>query len=129
MACRALGPSAYEGTRSSRTSRGWGRRAGSVVERFRSEVGGPMDESSLESGRSLNERIVASVEQGIVVLDRQGRVLVANPAARSLLGLGEDVEGRTVGELLGDVPEIARLGIAAGSSRGSDWREVEAVIG
>jgi two-component system, NtrC family, sensor histidine kinase AtoS len=126
----ALGPSAYEEIRSSRAPGGWGRGAGGVVEGFGSEVGGPMDQSSLESGRSLNERVVASVEQGIVVLDGQGRVLVANPAARSLLGLGEHVEGRTVVDLLGEVPEIVRLGTAAaGSPAASHWQEVDAVIG
>jgi signal transduction histidine kinase len=89
-----------------------------------------MNQWSVEPGRSLNERAVASVEQGIVVLDCQGRVLLANPAARSLLGLGEDVEGRTVVDLLGEVPEIVRLGTAgAGGPDRGQRQEVQAVIG
>jgi PAS domain S-box-containing protein len=89
-----------------------------------------MDQWSVELGRSLSDRVVASVEQGIVVLDCQGRVLLANPAACSLLGLGEHLEGRTVADLLGEVPEIVRLGTAgAGSVERSEWQEVDALIG
>ncbi len=89
-----------------------------------------MDQWSVEFGWSLKERVVASVEQGIVALDCQGRVLLANPAARSLLGLGEEVEGRSVVDLLGEVPEIVRLGTAgAGSAGPSEWQEVDALIG
>jgi two-component system sensor histidine kinase AtoS len=88
-----------------------------------------MDQWSLEPGRSLSERVVASVAQGILALDCQGRVLLANAAARSLLGLGEDAEGRPVVELLGEVPEIVRLATAgAGSPGRSEWQEVRAVI-
>jgi signal transduction histidine kinase len=89
-----------------------------------------MGQWSVEPGRSLNEQAAASAEQGIVVLDCQGRVLLANPPARSLLGLGEDVEGRTIVDLLGEVPESVRLGTTGAGCPGQGERwEVETVIG
>jgi signal transduction histidine kinase len=84
-----------------------------------------MDQGSGESRRSLSERVAASMAPGIVVLDGQGRVLLANPAARSLLGFGADVEGRPVADLPGEVPDV----IGRAATGRSEWQEIEAVIG
>src|SRR6266545_7559032 len=93
--------------------RSGGRSHGEVIE--------PMGERSIEFGWSLSGRVLAGLEQGIVVLDGRGRVLLANPAARTLLGVGDDVEGRNAAEVFSEVPDLM-LGAATG------WEEVSVLI-
>ncbi|MFD0688350.1 sensor histidine kinase [Actinomadura fibrosa] len=45
------------------------------------------------------EAILHSVREGLLLLDRDGRVVLCNDAARDLLGLGADPRGRPAGQL------------------------------
>ena len=46
------------------------------------------------------EALVEEMQDGVVVLDEEGRVLDLNPAARTLLGIADDPLGRPVAEAL-----------------------------
>ncbi|GAB7110227.1 SpoIIE family protein phosphatase/ATP-binding protein [Streptomyces phaeofaciens JCM 4814] len=46
-----------------------------------------------------HDAVLHSVREGVLVIDAQGRLLLANDEARRLLRLGADAEGRTVGSL------------------------------
>src|SRR5262249_59312679 len=76
----------------------------------------PMGQRSIELGRSLSERIVGSVDQALVVLDCQGRILLINPAARALLGVGE--ADQDAGNLPGEVSDLVRLAAKGGDTAG-----------
>ncbi|MGH3684201.1 MAG: sensor histidine kinase [Pseudonocardiaceae bacterium] len=52
-----------------------------------------------------HEAILHSVREGLVVLDREGRVVLCNDAARDLLGLRADPQGRAA-DALGLTPEL-----------------------
>jgi signal transduction histidine kinase len=65
------------------------------------------------AGRFQKERdelslLVASVSEGILLLDRDDRILHANPAARGLLGLPSDAHGRPLPSLVRHV-ELRRI--------------------
>lgn len=66
--------------------------------------------------RSFLETLFNTIEDGILVTDEQGRILYFNQAARRMLGLGEDVEGRHVSECVPEVDweQLARLDTAGG---------------
>lgn len=82
------------------------------------------------ASRSLSQRVVASLAQGVVVLDPRGRVLHANPAARALLGLSDGVEGQVLSSMLTEAPELARAAAAAlAVPAGGAWEELHVRIG
>jgi len=62
------------------------------------------------AGLALLRRIGAELhpDQGVVVADGNGRVLLATPAARQLLALPNDCEGRAIGALGAD-PRLVRI--------------------
>jgi two-component system CitB family sensor kinase len=49
-----------------------------------------------------NEAVLHAIREGVLVTDREGRLLLANDEARRLLGLPEDAEGRLVGHSVPD---------------------------
>src|SRR5205807_5680326 len=54
--------------------------------------------------RQVDERqkldlVLSDVSDGILIVDAEGHVRDASPSARRLLGLGQDVVGRGLGEL------------------------------
>lgn len=58
----------------------------------------------LESRRAYIENVLANVDAGVLSVDALARVETINPAAVSLLGVGdEEVLGRDIEELLGDL--------------------------
>ncbi len=58
---------------------------------------------------SLTERIVAGLPHGVLAVDARGRVVLANPAARRLLGLAGEADGRDAAELLAGVPALREV--------------------
>ena len=48
----------------------------------------------LRSERDLVGRILAGMQEGVLLLDEDGRVALVNPALREMLLLGADVVGR-----------------------------------
>lgn len=71
----------------------------------------------LANERKFLETLFNAIEDGIVVLDLEGRVLYANLAVTRLLGLPQDeAEGRTIDQLLPDVgwEKLRQLGTGDG---------------
>ncbi|MEH0548875.1 SpoIIE family protein phosphatase [Streptomyces sp. B21-105] len=58
-----------------------------------------------------HDAVLHAVREGVLIIDRQGRLLLANDEARRLLDLGADVEGRPV-DSLGLEPRAERLLLA-----------------
>jgi two-component system, OmpR family, phosphate regulon sensor histidine kinase PhoR len=56
--------------------------------------------AQLEQERDAFALLVGSVSEGILQIDPDGRIVHANPAARGMLGLPDDVRGRPVGALI-----------------------------
>ncbi|MDP9002046.1 MAG: ATP-binding protein, partial [Myxococcota bacterium] len=48
----------------------------------------------LQAERDLHRRILEAMQEGVVVVDRHGRILLVNPALRSMLLLGTDAVGK-----------------------------------
>jgi two-component system, OmpR family, phosphate regulon sensor histidine kinase PhoR len=74
-----------------------------------------LDELTEERDRA--GQILDALEDGVLLLDGAGRLLVANPTARGWFGLPDDVRsGQPARRVLG-VPEIGELAAAAASRR------------
>jgi two-component system, NtrC family, sensor histidine kinase HydH len=79
----------------------------------------------------LNERIVADLPLGILLLTPEGRVATANPAAQSLLSLAAGYENRDAASVLAGTPALAGVAARAldpGTARGTA-RVQESVAG
>ncbi len=69
------------------------------------------------SERLLLRTVIASVKDAILVTDASDRLVLVNPAARTTLGLADDVDGAPIREVL-DEPEL--LALYASSAEGRD---------
>ena len=58
------------------------------------------------ASEQLSGQIVESLTAGLLVVDRDGRVEILNPAGRRLLGIGGDARGRDYRELLAAAPPL-----------------------
>jgi signal transduction histidine kinase len=67
---------------------------------------------------------VAGLPQGVLVVDRAGRVVATNPAVRELLSLDETVEGRDLATALAALPPLAAVAARALAEPGRRAREV-----
>jgi two-component system phosphate regulon sensor histidine kinase PhoR len=54
----------------------------------------------LRSERDLQGRILEGMQEGVLVLDKNGRVVMMNPSLRSMLLLGTDAKGRLLIEVV-----------------------------
>lgn len=70
----------------------------------------------LREERDLQTRILQGMQEGVLVLDAEDRILLANAALRSMLLVGGDVQGRHVLEVL-RVSQLADL-LAVAHTRG-----------
>ena len=61
------------------------------------------------TSEQLNGQIVESLAAGLLVVDRDGRVEILNPAGHRMLGAPGDVVGRDYRAFLADVPELQAL--------------------
>src|SRR5208282_129207 len=66
--------------------------------------------------RSFLETLFNTIEDGVLVVDEQGRVIYFNQAVSRLIGLQPDVEGQPISELLPEVDweKISRADVAGG---------------
>src|ERR1700722_11015945 len=73
----------------------------------------------LASERSFLETLFDIIEDGVLVIDPDSRVLYCNQAATQLLGIKGDAEGRSVTDFLpaAEWEKLARLDSAGGGSR------------
>ena len=74
--------------------------------------------TALRTERDLLEVILESMQEGVLVLDQDNRMLLVNPALRATFSLGPDAEGRAALELirnaeLQSILERARKGAGA----------------
>jgi len=65
-----------------------------------------------EAERVKMETVLAQTESGVIVLDRENRVVLINRAARQVYGVDGDVAGRSLAEVVDDprLLALARLG-------------------
>jgi len=70
---------------------------------------------SLADLRALHERIVESIRSGLITTDLSGSIYTSNAAAAEITGLTpEDLKGRSIFSLFGDISEAIRLSLEAG---------------
>jgi two-component system phosphate regulon sensor histidine kinase PhoR len=74
--------------------------------------------TALRTERDLLEVILQSMQEGVLVLDQESRMILVNPALRATFSLGPDAEGRAALELirnaeLQSILERARRGAGA----------------
>jgi signal transduction histidine kinase len=62
-----------------------------------------------EASERLSEQIVASLTSGLLVVDRDNRVRIVNPAAQRILSLPEIVPGADYREALRQAPSLASI--------------------
>ena len=70
------------------------------------------------------EAVLSSMVEGVIVIDRDGKVLLANPRARELLSAWGELVGRPVPEVIRS-PEVDQALRDAASSEGIVVREME----
>jgi len=72
--------------------------------------------TALRGERDLLGLILQSMQEGVLVLDQQGRILLVNPALRTTLGIPGEPEGRAALELIrnAELPTILERAQAAG---------------
>lgn len=69
---------------------------------------------SLENLRALHERIVESIRSGLITTDLDGRIFTFNAAAAEITGFtADEVRGRSIKELIGNMDEALKLTSAA----------------
>jgi two-component system phosphate regulon sensor histidine kinase PhoR len=83
--------------------------------------------STLQELRTERDRlsgILAGMQEGVLLLDRQGRVALVNPALRAMLLLGADAVGKTPLEVIRHA-ELKELFNDVETSEQADTREIE----
>jgi two-component system, OmpR family, phosphate regulon sensor histidine kinase PhoR len=80
--------------------------------------------STLRTERDLLGVILESMQEGVLVLDENSRMLLVNPALRATLALGPDAEGRAALELIRNA-DLQSILERAQAGRGSVSGEIE----
>lgn len=82
--------------------------------------------TALESERKRLETLVENLPEGVLLLDGERRILLANPVAESYLEAlsGKDASSACVGEVLGDLGGWSAEELSRASPEGL-WREIE----
>jgi signal transduction histidine kinase len=75
----------------------------------------------------IERTLVASLQSGLLLLDREGSVLATNTVGTELLGIGAFAPGTPVAELLRDQPEMSDL-LSAAVLRGGGLQRQECAI-
>jgi|GEM_PF-12674 len=96
-------------------------RLGAAVNRMMRAMGRQIH--ALSSEKRLRDTIFAGMQEGVLVLDNERRILLANDALRWILGLGaQDPAGRRLIEIVRDRAVLA--GFDAALLRGEPFREI-----
>jgi two-component system, OmpR family, phosphate regulon sensor histidine kinase PhoR len=80
--------------------------------------------AALRGERDLLGLILQSMQEGVLVLDQESRMLLVNPALRSTLGIPVDTEGRAALELIRNA-ELQSILERAQAARGPITGEIE----
>ncbi len=62
-----------------------------------------------DSAERFSERIVASVPSALIAFDGAGNSMVINAPGRALLGIDDGALGQPIGEILHNIPQLARM--------------------
>ncbi len=82
--------------------------------------------STMRAERDLLGRILESMQEGVLVMDAERRILLVNPSLREMLALSSETVGRIAIEVIRNA-ELQRLLETALSSEGSHSGEIEIV--
>jgi two-component system, OmpR family, phosphate regulon sensor histidine kinase PhoR len=82
--------------------------------------------STMRAERDLLGRILESMQEGVLVMDAQRRILLVNPSLREMLALSSEAVGRIAIEVIRNA-ELQRLLETALTSEGSHSGEIEIV--
>jgi len=82
--------------------------------------------STMRAERDLLGRILESMQEGVLVMDAQRRILLVNPSLREMLALSSEAVGRIAIEVIRNA-ELQRLLETALASEGSHSGEIEIV--
>jgi two-component system CitB family sensor kinase len=88
-----------------------------LARRVRRQTRG-MDPEELAALYDHHDAVLHAIREGVVVVGRDDRLLLANGEARRLLDLDEGAVGRPVGEVIGDASLLAALRGSTGSGEG-----------
>jgi len=97
-------------------------RLGKALNQLAESLSSTLDE--LRSERDLLQGMLVSMQEGVLMLDGLGTVVLVNPALREMLLLGPDVTGEDFGRAV-QHPELKRLLEGAMSSEAPTLGEVE----
>lgn len=61
------------------------------------------------SSRELLEEMISSIREGVIVIEKDGRIFAANPAARLLLAGGDEIESKPVKSVVRDESVLEAL--------------------
>jgi two-component system phosphate regulon sensor histidine kinase PhoR len=78
----------------------------------------------LRAERDLQSRILEAMQEGVVVVDREGRIVLVNPAVRAMLLLGADAVGKLLLEAVRHA-QLEDLLVSARESAGTSQAEIE----
>ncbi|MBV9948015.1 MAG: PAS domain-containing protein [Myxococcales bacterium] len=78
----------------------------------------------LRAERDLQGRILLAMQEGVVVVDRDGRIVLVNPALRSMLLVGADAVGKLLIEAVRHA-QLEDLLVAARATLGASQAEIE----
>jgi two-component system phosphate regulon sensor histidine kinase PhoR len=95
---------------------------GRAIDRFAGTMASTL--GSLRDERDLQKRILDAMTEGVVVVDRNGRIVLVNPALRAMLLLGADA----VGKLLIEAVRHAQLDEILESARDDELGAVPTEI-
>ncbi len=93
-----------------------------VLDTTVSELGRKFGESTTE--RAQLRSILAGMFEGVLLVDRDRRLVLTNHAARTMLQLPDDAEGRHIRDLVRDADIIQLLTAALGPGEAPEAREV-----
>ena len=96
-----------------------GERITEVAERYETAV------TELRTEQDLSKRILEGMQEGVLLLDRQHRILMANAALKEMLILGPDVHGKPLVDVVSQAELSDLVTTAAQEGAGSTELELE----
>jgi two-component system CitB family sensor kinase len=88
-----------------------------VARRVRRQTRG-LDPDELAALYDHHDAVLHAIREGVVVVGRDDRLLLANGEARRLLGLGDDAEGLPIADLVEDPALLAAMRGTSGAGEG-----------
>jgi signal transduction histidine kinase len=103
----ARGETGDAGAPESRTQRGDIVGVADRIEQIGKQIAG--DRSELREARGRLQQILTSLQERLLLVSTDGRVILASPGVEQMLGVEEGAEGRPLDEIIGAEHPLARL--------------------